>query len=116
VTEINKVNERERSAVDDEHNSSPIQRITHSPSTEGILDNDQDIVIPVRLPRGFAEYSNNLVNQSLADAGVSGVDRKPTLTPREPAEEQVDPHNLVLYLWRIDNVAMWQQLDRRIDE
>lgn len=110
------MNERERHAADGEARNSTIQRITHYSSTESILNRNQDIVIPVRLPRGFANYANDLISQSLADAGMSGAGREPTLTSDEPAEERADLHDFALYLWRVDKVTMWQQLDRRIDE
>ncbi|KAF7362639.1 hypothetical protein MVEN_00613000 [Mycena venus] len=94
-------------------------RLTYATSIETILDRGHDIVMPVLVPRNLAAYINHLVGEAQQAAGLEvqniltpAVKRNKDLIVAPDSTDSEDG----LYMWRIGNEMMWQQLDRKIDE
>ena len=66
-----------------------LQRITLSPSVDTILDSSNDLVLGLWLPHNFASYANELVDQSLKDAGLWVDGREKVLRRRVPGPAEV---------------------------
>jgi hypothetical protein len=81
-------------------------RILYSLSLDSMLDGTTNLLLPVWMPRRFAEFATYVVELALMEAGLVSDTRKPTLT----AHQHESP------IWEIDALVTWQHLDRRIDE
>lgn len=96
---------------------STIKRMTHSSSVASALEASGDIVLPIWLPPSFAEFANTTIEGALRDAGLLNPERVPSLKRVWESDADVLVYdNSSLFLWRIDPLTMWQQLDRRLDE
>ena len=103
-----------------------IRRLSLSSSTRLIHEPSNDVVLGLELPHPFAVYVNDLVKTTLKEKGLWTGDRDPVLSRIRcmPFRDELVTERSILnaearigfYLWRIDSVLMWQQLDRRIDE
>ncbi|KDQ08376.1 hypothetical protein BOTBODRAFT_179872 [Botryobasidium botryosum FD-172 SS1] len=91
-----------------------LRRISYAPSVEKIFDIEKDIVLPVWAPLSFVEFANELVRAALQDKGLEAHN---ILTPAVSDKIHEQPAlGLELVYWRISQITMWQQIDRRIDE
>ncbi|KAJ7164504.1 hypothetical protein C8R46DRAFT_1099739 [Mycena filopes] len=108
---------KEHSILEDYDNEfEAAKRLSYAPTAAGVLKRGAEIVLPVLLPDHFAVFANRLVGEAQAAAGLK-VTR--ILTPAMKAQNYlVDKPSGVegIFLWRIGQDIMWQQLDRRIDE
>ncbi|KAK7065054.1 hypothetical protein R3P38DRAFT_65092 [Favolaschia claudopus] len=93
------------------------QRITYGSTAAEVLEKAGDIVLPVILPCDFAAFANDLIEQAHPSAAKTPI-LTPALESRKDLVVKPDSKNAKegLFLWRIGNELMWQQLDRRIDE
>ncbi|KAJ7159751.1 hypothetical protein C8R46DRAFT_1194970 [Mycena filopes] len=92
------------------------KRLSYAPTAAGVLTSAGDIVLPVLIPDKFAAFANALVGEAQATAGLKVTK---ILTPALKDQKYlVDAPSGVegIFLWRIGQELMWQQLDRRIDE
>ena len=136
MSEIEKYNDRERAAflrsIDcdtyekggGKDADTAIRRSTFSLSAEDVLNRSFDLVLGLWLPHTFASYANELIDQSLKDAGlwIEGQDQalvhveNARVEPENNDQDDKSKEEGGAYYWRVNNVVMWQQLDRRIDE
>ncbi|KZT33711.1 hypothetical protein SISSUDRAFT_1036844 [Sistotremastrum suecicum HHB10207 ss-3] len=96
------------------------KRMPYADSIDEILDKAHHPVIPLFLPESFVGYANQVVRDALRDAGIT--------TPRKPLRELVtkaakiearrgdQSEYTTIAAWTIDDITMWQQIDRKIDE
>ncbi|KZS92832.1 hypothetical protein SISNIDRAFT_428820 [Sistotremastrum niveocremeum HHB9708] len=96
------------------------KRMTYADSIDEILDKAHHPVIPLFLPESVVGYANQVVRDALRDAGIT--------TPRKPLRELVtkaakiearrgdQSEYTTIAAWTIDDITMWQQIDRKIDE
>lgn len=98
-------------------------RTSFSDDMEEVLDESHHIRMLLYLPKSLVEYVNKIVTEALADIGVNNP-RNP-LTPigsispefsSTTAQDGRNAEEISIVAWTLDEVLMWQQLDRRIDE
>ena len=80
-------------------------------SLEELLAPKNDISIPLWLPKDFLEFAQRTLADAFREAGLS---QQHILVPILTTERLNE--NLTLTLFKITPEAMWQQVDRRIDE
>ena len=72
--------------------------------------------VPLWIPPSFADYANQLIrdvlqdNDLTSDRGMGGI---VALVRKENVEEYKGTKP---FIWTIDEITMWQLLDRRLDE
>ncbi|KAL0578903.1 hypothetical protein V5O48_003094 [Marasmius crinis-equi] len=93
---------------------SGVKRVTYSPSASGVLSEDNDLVLPVVMPKEMIHFANELILDSLQEHGVKRME--PPLRIVYEDETQWLSKGLCLATWNIDTVLNWQILDRKIDE
>ncbi|KAJ8074703.1 hypothetical protein PM082_022281 [Marasmius tenuissimus] len=90
-----------------------VRRLTYSASGSGVLSEENDLELPLILPKGVVLFSNSLLLETLQKYGVE--DSEP---PLQVLWEDDTPmtKGLCLVIWKINNVLNWQGLDRKADE
>ena len=96
-----------------ENDTPSIARMRYSTDVDEALEPKRDLMLPLMAPVGFVHFAVEVLQAVYADHGVpydNVLDIKAALDDKGP------PHGDVLIFWRIDTFAMWQQVDRRMDE
>ncbi|KZS95031.1 hypothetical protein SISNIDRAFT_483937 [Sistotremastrum niveocremeum HHB9708] len=103
-------------------------RMTYASDVSQILDPAHDIVVPIFLSEGCVRLINQTIREALFKAGV----RHPKMPLRVINSVNVKEKNrrdntnamaearvaqaIVPVVWTLDNIFMWQKVDRRMDE
>ncbi|KAL0058457.1 hypothetical protein AAF712_014873, partial [Marasmius tenuissimus] len=90
-----------------------VRRLTYSACGSGILSEENDLELPLILPRGVVTFSNSLLLETLQKHGVE--DSEPPLQVLWEDDKRMTK-GLCLVIWKINNVLNWQGLDRKADE
>ncbi|KAJ4485192.1 hypothetical protein J3R30DRAFT_3813487 [Lentinula aciculospora] len=94
-----------------------VKRVTYANSIEEIFSSDNDIAIPIFAPAEFVPFANDFIMKVLReldlDKSKSGMKREVSPLVVISKDEKYD---VVMAIWRLDDILNWQMVDRRIDE
>ncbi|KAJ7165318.1 hypothetical protein C8R46DRAFT_901036 [Mycena filopes] len=92
------------------------QRLTFASTAKEVLEDKNDVRMPILLPVNFAVYANELVAEVLAHAGLRDEKLLKSLSKDMAPQKESTTEEEGLFIWTIGSQLMWQRLDRRIDE
>ncbi|KAJ3837544.1 hypothetical protein F5878DRAFT_622155 [Lentinula raphanica] len=94
-----------------------IKRVSYASTFTEIFSDKNDMAIAIFTTDAFVHFANELVMKALQE---SNLDKTKTGSVKPPPLEIIEPEmessDVVLALWRLDNILNWQMVDRRIDE
>ncbi|KAL0578669.1 hypothetical protein V5O48_003335 [Marasmius crinis-equi] len=91
-----------------------VKRVTHSPSVPVVLAAENDLVLPVVMPKEMVIFANALLLKSLQEHGIEHSEA-PLQVLYEDKTQWLSK-GLCLVAWKLDMVLNWQLFDRRVDE
>ncbi|KZS91570.1 hypothetical protein SISNIDRAFT_516109 [Sistotremastrum niveocremeum HHB9708] len=115
-------------------------RMTYASTLDEILKEEKHIVLPIYVPKSFVGWANGKVVEGLKKAGIEGAKEPLKKVVSEDEEEDgeeddedddeekgagvgeaededaEDEDEIPIVAWTIDEITMWQQIDRQIDE
>lgn len=113
--------------------------MTYAATLDEILKDEKHIVLPIYVPRSFVGWANGKVVEALKGAGIEGAreplkkvlgegeeddgedddeddEDKEDKEDKGEGDEEEDEDEIPIVAWTIDEITMWQQIDRQIDE